>query len=209
MSLTLYAANFSSATPVVQAIKELEVPCELVLFDLAKKQQKKPEFLALNPNGKVPTLVVDGTPMFEALAILCWLGIRFGIERGLWPAAGSADHLTALSWSTWAYVSYGGELMRLNSARSERLPRELHNPAQVEASLREIRQLLSVLDERLATRPYLLGQAFSLADLIVGGSITYGVLCGAAVDGHAHVTAWLERLQARPAHRAAWAGAPA
>src|SRR5690606_23356822 len=73
-SLTLYAAPMSSATPVRMALLELDVPHEVVLFDLSKGDQKAPAFLALNPWGKVPTLVIDDTPMFEASAILQWLG---------------------------------------------------------------------------------------------------------------------------------------
>ena len=58
MSMTLYAAPMSSATPVVCALAELDVPCQIVMLDLAAGDQKKPEYLALNPNGVVPTLVV-------------------------------------------------------------------------------------------------------------------------------------------------------
>src|SRR5690606_37340575 len=71
--LTLYAAPMSSATPVLTAVAELGVDCEIVMLDLAAGEQKRPEYLKLNPNGWVPTLVVDGTPMFEAAAILQWL----------------------------------------------------------------------------------------------------------------------------------------
>ena len=201
MSMTLYAANLSSASPVVHAVKELEAPCEIVFLDLSKNDQRKPEFLALNPNGKVPTLVADGTPMFEALAIMQWLGDRYGVQRGLWPAASSPDRLTALAWSTWAYVTYGSALARLNFAGNERLPRELHSPAQVTAVLKEIGELLTIVDERLKTRPYLLGEAFSLVDLIVASTITYGTYLGASVEGHRHVKMWQERFQARPASK--------
>ena len=101
MTITLYAAPMSSATPVLTALTELEVPHEMVPMDLSAGDQRKPDFLALNPNGQVPTLVVDGTPMFEALAIMQWLGDRFGVERGLWPASDAPERLVALSWSTW------------------------------------------------------------------------------------------------------------
>ena len=78
--------------------------------------QHRPDFLALNPNGKVPTLTVDGAPMFEALAIQLWLGETYGVERGLWPAPGTPERLQALSWCAWAYVSYGAVLTRLHRA---------------------------------------------------------------------------------------------
>ena len=101
MSLTFYFAPQSSASPVACALAELDVEHERVRLDLKAKDQKKPGFLALNPNGKVPTLVVDGTPMFEALAIMLFLGERFGVERGLWPAAKDPARLAALSWCAW------------------------------------------------------------------------------------------------------------
>lgn len=63
MSITFYSALMSSATPVTWALAELQVPHESVKLDLSKGDQKKPEFLALNPNGKVPTL-----PRVRALA---------------------------------------------------------------------------------------------------------------------------------------------
>src|SRR5690606_32905980 len=114
MNLTLYASPMSSATPVVHALAELDVDCEIVILDLKAGEQKRPEYLAINPHGVVPTLVVDGTPLFESVAILQWLGEQYGVQRGLWPAAGTPERLEALSWSTWAYVSYGALLNVLN-----------------------------------------------------------------------------------------------
>src|SRR5262245_39865334 len=107
MSIIFYAASFSSALPVACVLNELEVPHERVTLDLAAMQQKRPEFLKLNPNGKVPTLVADGTPMFEALAICHWLADRYGVARKLWPAADAPERMTALAWTTWAYATYG------------------------------------------------------------------------------------------------------
>ena len=96
MSIVLYWHPMSSATPIACALTELAVPHERVKIDIRTGEQRRPEYLAMNPNGKVPTLTVDGAPMFEALAIHLWLGHRFGIERGLWPAAGTPEALQAL-----------------------------------------------------------------------------------------------------------------
>lgn len=111
--IVFYEAPLSSAIPVAWALAELEVPHERVRFDLASGRQRSPEFLALNPNGKVPTLVVDGAPMLEALAILQWLGDQFGAEQGLWPTQDAPERLTALSWTTWAVRQLRGPLRRL------------------------------------------------------------------------------------------------
>ena len=204
MSIRLYAAPMSSAIPVVHALAELDVPYELVPIDLSAGDQRTPEFLALNPNGKVPTLVVDGTPMFEALAIMTWLGDRFGVARGLWPAADSAQRLEAMSWATWSYVTFGPALVRLNFATSDRVPSELHSPAMAEHAQRELQGVLGLVEDRLATRPWLLGDDFTLVDLIVASAITYGTYCGVPVSEHARVQDWLRRFRERPAFRRAW-----
>lgn len=194
----------SSAGPVVHTLAELDVPHRLVRVDLTAGDQRKPEFLALNPNGKVPTLVADGTPMFEALAIMQWLGDRFGVARGLWPAADDPARMVALSWSTWAYATFGAALQRLIFAGSERVPAELHHAGQLEHVQKELQDLLAVLNGRLLGRPWLLGEAFTLADGIVANVVTYATYCGVAVDDHAEVRDWLARVAARPAFRTAW-----
>lgn len=97
-SIVLYWHPMSSATPVACALAELGVPHRRVKVDIKAGEQRKPEYLALNPNGKVPTLTVDGAPMFEALAIQLWLAEEYGVAKGLWPAAGTPERLQAMSW---------------------------------------------------------------------------------------------------------------
>ncbi|WP_271008720.1 glutathione S-transferase family protein [Paucibacter sp. B51] len=197
MSIVLYGCPMSSATPVACALAELGLPHERVLIDIRNGAQRHPDYLALNPNGKVPTLTVDGAPMFEALAIQLWLGETYGVERGLWPAAGSAERLQALSWCTWAYVSYGSVLNRLHRASFG--DPALISPVHAEAARTELDGLLALLDQRLALRPWMLGASYSLADLLVGSVIGYSLHLGAPVSEHPHVQSWLSQVQARPA----------
>src|SRR5690606_33585546 len=178
MSIVFYAAPMSSATPVAWALAELDVPHERVPVDLAAGDQRKPEFLKLNPNGKVPTLVVDGTPLFEALAIMTWLGDRYGVERGVWPPADAPARLEALSWSTWGYVSYGSAVQRLTYATSERIDDDLRSEGQAKLARVDLDALLKVLDGRLAATRYLLGYSFTLTDLSVASVVWYGTLVG-------------------------------
>ncbi|TWT21323.1 glutathione S-transferase family protein [Luteimonas marina] len=206
MSLKLFAAPMSSATPVVNAIAELGIDCEIVMFDLSSREQKQPAYLAINPHGVVPTLVVDGTPLFEAVEIMQWLGDRHGVERGLWPAADTPARLVALSWTSWAYVSYGALLNVLNFSQSPRADARLHHPPLAAEALKQLDAALGRLDAQLAKAPFLLGDAFSLADLIVAGVVTYSTYCGVSVDGHAHVQRWLQAFQSRPAYRRTWMG---
>ncbi len=203
-SLTLYAAPMSSATPVVCAITELDVPCEVVLLDLKAGDQKRADYLRLNPMGVVPTLVVDGNPLFESVAIMQWLGDRYGVAQGLWPAADDPARLAALSWTTWSYVSFGMLINVLNFAQSPMVDSSLHHPPLAEDAQRRVGESLDVLEAQLANRPYLLGNDYSLADLIVACVITYSTYCGVSVDGHPRIGAWLQRFQARNSYRKVW-----
>lgn len=202
MSLVFYSAKYSSASPVACALLELDVPHVTVTFDLTKSDHKKPEFLALNPNGKVPTLVVDGTPMFEALAILQFLGDRYGVEQGLWPSAKDPARLVAQSWSTWAYVTYGTLLGLLGWATSERFGKEFNNPAQAGLARKELEKALGLLEERLTKQKYMLSEKYSLVDLVVASVVGYGEMVGMKVDAHPRVNAWLREFQSRPACKA-------
>src|SRR5689334_19509291 len=112
MSLTFYYSPMSSASRVQWTLAELGVPHEAVRLDLRAGDQRKPEFLAVNPNGKVPTIVLDGTPMFEAIAIQIALGERYGVEKGLWPAPGTSEHYQALTWLAWGQVSLTTAFLR-------------------------------------------------------------------------------------------------
>lgn len=208
MTIVFHVAPMSSATPVAAALNELEVPHERVVYDLSREDHKKPEFLKLNPNAKVPTLVVDGTPMFEALAIMQWLGDRYGVDKGLWPAADSPERLAALSWTTWAYVTCGATLQALLVASSPNVPTELHHPKLAAFASAQFQEHLGVLNTKLSSQPYLLGAEYSLADLIVAGMVGYAAMCGVSLSEHPKVANWLERCQSRPAVQKEWQAAP-
>jgi GST-like protein len=196
-SIVLYWHPMSSATPIAAALAELGVPHERVKVDIKAGEQRRPGYLALNPNGKVPTLTVDGVPMFEALAIQLWLGEQYGVAKGLWPAAGTPERLQAMSWCTWAYVTYGAVLVRLQLATMGE--ERLRSAAHADAARDGLDQLLGLLDARLATQPWMLGAEYSMADLLVGSVMGYSIYIGAPVAKHPHVQAWLAKVQARPA----------
>jgi glutathione S-transferase len=199
MSIVLYWHPMSSATPVACALAELDVPHERIKVDIRTGEQRRPEFLALNPNGKVPTLTVDGAPMFETLAIQLWLGEQYGVARGLWPAAGTPERLQAMSWCAWAYVTFGAVLVRLVVATQG--DAALRHETHAAAARDGLDQLLGLLDARLAGQPWMLGAGYSLVDLVVGSVIGYSAYMGAPVASHPHVQAWLAKVQARPAMR--------
>jgi glutathione S-transferase len=203
MSLTFYYSPRSNASRIHWTLAELGVPHEVVKVDLRAGDQKKPEFLALNPNGKVPTIVLDGTPMFESVAIQIALGERHGVEKGLWPAPGSSEHYQALTWIIWGQVTLAATLFRYMMNTSEWTPKEQHNEPQAEAALKELHGLLRILDDRLDGRDYLTGDRFTLADLDLASVMGWG-LGWAKIDiaPYPKLQAWLGRINERPAARA-------
>ncbi|MDP2016366.1 glutathione S-transferase family protein, partial [Hydrogenophaga sp.] len=128
-------------------------------------------------------------------AIEMWLGETYGVKSGLWPAEGTPERLQAMAWSTWSYVTYGAQLVRLQAARDLGTPDDAHGTA----AHKGMDELLSLLDARLAAQPWMLGQSYSLVDLIVASVIGYSAYIGAPVASHPTTLAWLQKVQARPA----------
>jgi glutathione S-transferase len=163
MSLTLYYAPHSSASPIVWAIAELGVPHELVAVDLAAAE-KPLALLALNPMGQVPTLVDDGQGMFESSAILIHLGERYGVERGLWPAVGSPEHMVALTWTAWFSVTLGSTLRMIMINIGDWTPKEQQNEKQAAHGRERLGTMMKILDDRLSRQQHVVGEAFTLVD---------------------------------------------
>lgn len=197
MSIILYGHPMSSATPVAALLAELDIPHLQKKVNIHAGEQRRPDYLSINPHGKVPTLTVHGAPMFEALAIMLWLAERYGYEQKLWPRSGTPDHMQAMSWCVWAYVTYGSMLVRLQVATQGES--ELRHESHAAAARAGLDEMLARLDARLSERPWMLGEQYSLTDLIVGSVIGYSAYLGAPVASHPHVQRWLNTLQARPA----------
>jgi glutathione S-transferase len=198
MSLTFYYSPMSSATRVHWALEELGVPYEKVRVDLSKGEQKKPEYLAMNPNGKVPLLVADGVPIFESLAQILWLAETYGVDKGLYPAHGPA-RAELLKWICWGSVSFYEAMVRLLRNTSERFPAEEKSAAAAEGAKKEIDGYLAILDAHLAGKEWLGGSAFSLADVALGAFFPMLGRLGVDTSKHANVTAWSGRCLGRPA----------
>jgi glutathione S-transferase len=98
--LTLYFSPGSSSMAVHIALHEIGVDFERRLVSLAKREQFAPEYLAVNPEAKVPTLMIDGRPLTEVAAILYYLAKRFP-AAGLWPDSGLEAEAQVLSWMSF------------------------------------------------------------------------------------------------------------
>lgn len=201
MSLVLYYAPWSSATTSLWALEELGVPFEKVKVDLKAKGTHTPAFLKLNPNGRVPVLVHDGTPIFESIAIIAHLGETFGVEKKLYPAPGLV-RAQALQWLAWANVSLGAAVNRFMANTSDHAPASMHNAEAAEAGKAEAERLLGILDDHLAGKPWMVGDGFTLVDAHLAGAAGWIGQIGFDLSKRSSIQAWIKRCQARPAFAA-------
>ncbi|MCH9683753.1 MAG: glutathione S-transferase family protein [Deltaproteobacteria bacterium] len=198
MALTLYFAPDSSSSPITWALAELGLEYEAVELDLRNPDAWKSNLLPLNPMAQVPTLIDDGQPLFESSAILVHLGDRYGVERGLWPAIDSPDRMVALSWTMWFAVTVGSAMKMVMLNTGTWWPAQMQNELQAAKGRERLTSLLTILDERLATQPYIVGSTFSLVDALGAPTLrwaSHGI--GFDLAATPHVSAWVERCIAR------------
>jgi glutathione S-transferase len=204
MALTFYYAPFSSATRVHVALEELGVPYEKRLVNMVHGENREPAYLAINPHGKVPALVDGAAKLFESLAILIYLGEKYGTERNLWPKLGSPEYAEALSWSVWGTAelmqSVIQHALHTNDELRFALPKEKRSTHVAESAKSMWKHNLDVLEKRLEGRDFILGKHFTLVDTACASVAAAGVLMAKfPLDAHPNVAAWVGRWQSRPA----------
>jgi glutathione S-transferase len=188
------------------ALAEIGAGYEFVSVDLAKGQSRTPEFLRVNPHGKVPVLVDGDFALPESGAILWYLGEKYPDAKLLPRADGTAATLQAraqiLRFSDLASTALYPAYSEWWNATSSDDPAK-RSPAAAEAAVGKMTRALAVLEKTLASGEHLVG-AFSLAD-IANASILFSLKRRLPVDplaGHERASAWYQRVTARPAWRA-------
>ncbi len=209
MSLTFYFAPNSTASITEAVLAELGVQCERVKMDISAGDTRAPEFLAINPNGRVPVLVHERTPIWESAAITMYLGEVFGVDAGLYPGPGPARG-EAMKWIVWSNVTLaeaGGRLAALLPSGSEGavqsnsadwIPPEQRSADAADRARSDLARCLTILDRALAGRPFLL-DSYSLADTHLQGFVGWLGAMDVDMTPFPAVTAWLERCGQRPA----------
>lgn len=203
MAIKLYGwGGQSSARKVQWALEELGLGYEWVALDRQKQEHRTPEYLAVNPNGKVPGFVEDGVKVFESSAILVHLGEKHGVERGLWPRGNAQERADALSWTVWATADFNAFLAQyvyhgLDSPVS--YPAEHRSKPCAEYNLYNVRSHLDMIERRLEGRDWLMGAAFTLVDVAVYDVMTFALWAGVDLGDRPRLKAWIDRCKARPA----------
>lgn len=192
---TLYYAPGSANLVVHLALLEIGAPHELKRIDIEKGEQRSAEYLAINPNGVVPTLVIDGVPHGEAAALAMLLAERHP-EAALTPATGSAQRADYLQWMLYLANTLQ-PLFRQWFYPADHLPAGADT---VKAAARAgIEKSWSHIDAHLdAHGPYMLGDRFSLVDLYVLMLMRWSRNMPRPATAWPQLAALAARLKARP-----------
>jgi len=177
-------------------LEELEVPYELVRLDPAHGDNKKADYLELNPTGHVPTLVDGDVVLFESAAICLYLADKYP-EKGMAPAIGARERGAYLQWMVHAVADIDSPISGVDR-HTNRLPPEQRIPAVIELERRRFQANVAALRRALAGRPYVLGETFSAADVMVASSLGWGKLLGLLAEEPA-LEEYVRRCVSRPA----------
>jgi glutathione S-transferase len=193
--IKLYGAMASRAHRCVWMLRELGLAFEHEPTSFQDGSTRQPQFLALNPNGRVPVLVDDGFVIHESMAINLYLAARYGGE--LAPATLQEIGL-ATQWSFWVVTEVEKPLL-LASANRRLFAPAARDETQAAMALAKLNRPFKVLEAHLADRQWLLGGRFTVADLNVATVMDLAPQCDIALDPWPRLREWHQRCLARPA----------
>jgi glutathione S-transferase len=199
--IKLYGIPASRAFRSLWALEEIGLEYERVPIHFIG-DSKKPEYLKVNPNGRIPALVDGDVTLFESMAINLYLAKKY--DGGLQPKA-LEDEARAVQWSFWGMTELEPPLMQVLMNRIF-LPEDQRDPAAAEAAIETLQKPLGVLNDALSDRPFLLGSAFSIADLNVASVLTLATFASVDFSKFENVQRWFSSCASRPAVARAQSG---
>jgi glutathione S-transferase len=199
MALKIYGVARSRAFRTLWMAGELNIPYELIKVDFADGGTRRPEYLAINPNGHVPAIDDDGFRLWESMAINLYLAKKYG-SGGLYPQS-LTDEARVWQWSFWGMTEV--ERPALTVLLNRIGPEDRRDAAAANEAEHTLAAPLAVLDRVFADTPYLLGGHFTVADLNVASILAWARQARVDLAPFPHTEAWLKRCHDRPAAQAA------
>ena len=194
--MKIHHAPNSRSVRALWLFNELGLPYELEIYPLGDKSMRTPEYLRVHPLGRVPALEDGDLTIFESGAIVQYVLDKYG-EGAMVPTAGSTDYPTYLQWLHYAE---GMIMPQINIIVVETifLPEERRNQTNVDRATKLLTRMLTAVDVHLQDREFLAGE-FSGADIMTGHACIVSGRLGADISDKPNVTAYIDRLEARPA----------
>jgi glutathione S-transferase len=197
---TLYWSKGGANMACHAALIEIGAPYKLIEIDTAKAEQKSAAYLALNPNGRVPTLIAGGRVMYESAAILLFLSENHPVA-GLMPPVGSPGRAHFLQWLFYLTNTLQEALMQWWHSDSY-LEDEAERKSLVASAERRLAAMWQLLDGVLAKDgPYLLGREFSAVDIFLVMLTRWSRNTAKPARLYPNIGHLVELVEARPAYR--------
>jgi glutathione S-transferase len=199
--MKLYYSRNSRAVRVAWLLEEMGLDYEIHKFELGDRAMRDPEYLAVHPMGRVPTLEDREITLFESGAILQYLLARYS-NGHFAPPINSRDFPDYLQWFHYAE---GMIMPPMNTLVVETilLPPERRTEINVKRSTKLLSQMLAAVDRHMAGREYLTSQ-FTAADIMTGHAVIMAGELGADLSDKPNLPGYIERLRNRPALKVAW-----
>ena len=194
--LQLYGNPRSRAIRCLWMLEEVGRPYQLVEKTTRADDLQTAEYLRLNPNARIPTLVDGDLVLWESMAINLYLSQKYD---GPMHCASPEVLGIAAQWSFWAMLEIEHLLLNLLEHRAL-LAEFSRDPSAVERNELLLKKPLGVLNDALAGRDHLAGNSFSVADLNVAGILVWGKMARLDLSAYPHLTRWLNACLARPAY---------
>ena len=191
--MKLYGTPGSRALRSIWAAEEVGVDYELIPTSFLE-ESKTSEYLAINPNGRIPALVDGDLVLFESMAINLYLAKTYGGK--LYPS-NAQDEARALQWTIWGMTELEPHLIPMVLHKMF-LPEDQRDPAVVSKAEAEVERPLAVLDAHVSDREYLLGGDFTIADLNVAGALSTANFVSFDISKFENASRWLSRCAGRP-----------
>lgn len=195
--LQLYGNPLSRAMRCLWMLEEIGEPYQLIEKSTRPGDLQTPEYLRLNPNARIPTLVDGEAVLWESMAINIYLAQKY---RGPMQCSSPEVLGKAAQWSFWAMLELEELLLDLLNHRAV-LPELVRDPSHAERSELLLQKPLRVLDRSLGERQFLAGDSFTLADLNVASILVWGKMARLDLSAHPNVARWLNVCLTRPAYR--------
>lgn len=195
--MKLYHAPQSRSGRPRWMLEELGVPYEVERLSLQALDQKKPEYLKLNPNGAVPTLTDGDLVLWESGAIVQYLADKYP-EKNLAPKVGTPERGKYYQWVHYAMSGLEPPAVTIFQ-HTVFLPEDQRVPQLVETAREQLAAAVKVVDDALAGRDYILGPTFTAADVMVGSTLVWCQMMGMVGTDRPNVQAYLGRLASREA----------
>ncbi|MEL6977825.1 MAG: glutathione binding-like protein [Pseudomonadota bacterium] len=191
------AATMNGYKPAI-FLEEAGVPYDLTFIDFAKKEQKAPDYVALNPNGRIPTIVDRSNgdfAVFESGAILWYLAEKYG----KFLRTDAKERSETLQWLMFQMGGVGPMMGQAMYFQRIAAPNGQEEPFSIKRYVDESRRLLEVLNTRLEGRDWLAADSYTIADMATYPWARAYVWAKVEVDDLEALKAWFARIDARPA----------